>query len=103
MKPIPRLLAASTVAATCQDQSPPWTDISGCPTAQTPFPWPAWLQTKMQPKRLVESSNHGRRQLSNARPEAPHVNGSDLLCVSFGQASRSGGAGFQQRLKGQHV
>jgi hypothetical protein len=57
----------------------------------------------MQPKRLVESSNHRRRQLSNARPEAAHVNGFRPVCVSFGQASRSGGAGFQQRLKGQHA
>ena len=57
----------------------------------------------MQPQRLVEFDNHGRRQLSNAWSEASDVNGSDLLCLGFGRACQPGGTGLQQRLKGQHM
>jgi hypothetical protein len=33
----------------------------------------------MQPQRLVEFGNHGRRQLSKACPEAPDAKRSDLF------------------------
>ena len=57
----------------------------------------------MQPQRLVEFGNRGRRQLSKTRSEASDVNRPDLLCLSFGRACQPGGAGLQQRLKGQNV
>ena len=37
----------------------------------------------MQPQRGVELSNHRRRQLSDAWPEALDINGSDLFSLSF--------------------
>jgi hypothetical protein len=51
----------------------------------------------MQPQRLVEFGNHGRRQLSNACPEAPDAKRSDLFDPGFA-ACQSGGAGLQELL-----
>jgi hypothetical protein len=57
----------------------------------------------MQPQRLVEFGNHGRRQLSKACPEAPDAKRSDLFDPGFGRACQSGGAGLQERFATQVV
>jgi hypothetical protein len=57
----------------------------------------------MQPQRLVEFGNHGRRQLSKACPEAPDAKRSDLFDPGFGRACQSGAAGLQERFATQVV
>lgn len=71
------------------------------PPAQTPVRVQEVIATgQVQPQRLIEFGNHSRSQLSDARPEAPDVNRSDLFRLGFGRACQSGRAGVEQRLKG---
>jgi hypothetical protein len=55
----------------------------------------------MQPQRILELGNCGRRQLSNALSEASDIERSDLLGLRFRRARQAGYAVFEERLKGQ--
>jgi hypothetical protein len=53
----------------------------------------------MQPQRLVHFGHQRGRQLSDALPDAPNVDGPDLFRLGFGRARQASYGSFEQRLE----
>jgi hypothetical protein len=84
VRPVPRLIAFSTVVPVWGNQDP----------LEYAFAEPS-LEAEMEPQGLVELGNDGWRQLPNAWSQAADVHGSHLLSLGFGRSCQPGCAGLE--------